>query len=199
MNWVSAHGIGKGFRRYRRPLHRVLEWAGGEARHDMFWALRGVTFDLERGESLGIIGDNGAGKTTLLALLAGVSVPTEGQVSVEGRVASILELGAGLHGEFSGRENILLAGQAQGLSHAEIVEEMPRIIEFSGLADFIDQPVRTYSSGMFLRLAFSVATAVEPDVLVVDEALAVGGPLAVCVDAQRGEEALDRLLLPIRF
>lgn len=174
MKAVSAQGIGKGYRRYARPLDRALEWVGRGTRHDFFWAVRDVSFDLERGETLGLVGDNGAGKTTLLAMLAGAATPSAGTLRVEGRVGSILELGAGLHGEFSGRENIFLAGQAQGLTRDEIAEQVDGIIEFSELRDFIDQPVRTYSSGMFLRLAFSVATAVQPDVLVIDEALAVG-------------------------
>ncbi len=174
MKAVSAKGLGKGYRRYSRPLDRALEWAGRGTRHDFFWAIQDVNFDLERGETLGLVGDNGAGKTTLLAMLAGASSPNAGSLSVEGRVGSILELGAGLHGEFSGRENIFLAGQAQGLRRDEIEDEVDGIVEFSELGEFIDQPVRTYSSGMFLRLAFSVATAVQPDVLVIDEALAVG-------------------------
>lgn len=174
MNAVCAKNLGKGYRRYRRPLDRALEWAGRGARHEVSWAVRGVSFALERGDTLGLVGDNGAGKTTLLAMLAGAATPSEGDLAVHGRVGSILELGAGLHGEFSGRENVFLAGQAQGLTRREIAAEVDGIIEFSELGEYIDQPVRTYSSGMFLRLAFSVATAVQPDVLVIDEALAVG-------------------------
>lgn len=174
MKSVSAIGLGKGYRRYERPLDRALEWLRGDQRHEFFWAVQDVSFDLERGEALGLVGDNGAGKTTLLAMLAGAATPSAGSLDVQGRVGSILELGAGLHGEFSGRENIYLAGQAQGLRPDEVAAEVDGIIDFSELGDFIDQPVRTYSSGMFLRLAFSVATAVQPDVLVVDEALAVG-------------------------
>lgn len=174
MNAVTAQGLGKGYRRYARPFDRALEWLGRGPRHDFFWAIQDVSFDLERGETLGLVGDNGAGKTTLLAMLAGAATPSAGTLRVEGRVGSILELGAGLHGEFSGRENVFLAGQAQGLTREEIAAELDGILEFSELGEFIDQPVRTYSSGMFLRLAFSVATAVQPDVLVIDEALAVG-------------------------
>lgn len=174
MKAVCAQGLGKGYRRYSRPLDRALEWAGRGTRHDFFWAVQDVSFDLERGETLGLVGDNGAGKTTLLAMLAGAATPSAGSLSVQGRVGSILELGAGLHGDFSGRENIFLAGQAQGLTRDEVEAEVDGIIEFSELGDFIDQSVRTYSSGMFLRLAFSVATAVQPEVLVIDEALAVG-------------------------
>lgn len=174
MKAVHAEGLGKAYRRYSRPLDRALEWVGRGVRHDSFWAVRDVSFNLEPGETLGLVGDNGAGKTTLLAMLAGAATPTEGSLAISGRVGSILELGAGLHGEFSGRENIFLAGQAQGLGRGEIEAEVGGIVAFSELGEFIDQPVRTYSSGMFLRLAFSVATAVQPDVLVIDEALAVG-------------------------
>ena len=174
MTAVRAAGVGKAFRRYSRPADRAREWLRGGVRHQLFWAVRDVSFEIERGDTLGIVGDNGAGKTTLLAMLAGAVTPTEGALRTEGRVGSILELGAGLHGEFSGRENVFLAGQAQGLTREQIEAEVPGILGFSELGEFIDQPVRTYSSGMFLRLAFSVATAVRPDVLVVDEALAVG-------------------------
>ncbi len=174
MRAISARGLGKGYRRYRRPLDRAREWLGRGVHHETFWAVRDLSFELDRGETLGLVGDNGAGKTSLLAMLAGAATPTEGALEIRGRVGSILELGAGLHGEFSGRENIFLAGQAQGLSRETIAAEVEGIISFSGLGEFIDQPVRTYSSGMFLRLAFSVATAVRPDILVIDEALAVG-------------------------
>lgn len=187
---VRARGLGKAFRRYRRPTDRLLEWAGGRPRHSLFWAVEGASFEVGRGESLGLVGDNGAGKTTLLAMVAGATTPSRGDLSVRGRVASILELGAGFHGEFTGRENIVLAAQAQGLVRREIEGRIDRIIEFSELGSFIDQPVRTYSSGMFLRLAFSVATATSPDVLVIDEALAVGDQRfqAKCV------ERIDRFL-----
>ena len=171
---VSATGLGKEYRRYPRPLDRVLEWAGRGVRHEAFWAVRDVSFEVERGGALGIVGDNGAGKTTLLAMLAGATEPTRGTLSVAGRASSILELGAGFHGEFSGRENIFLAGAAQGMGRSEVARRAQQIIDFSELGEFIDLPVRTYSSGMFLRLAFSIATASEPEVLVIDEALAVG-------------------------
>ena len=174
MTMVRAHRLGKVYRRYARPTDRVAEWFGAAPRHAVFRAVRGVSFEIERGGALGLIGDNGAGKSTLLAMTAGAAVPSEGSLEVRGRIGSILELGAGFHGEFSGRENILLAGAAQGLAREEIAERADAIVEFSELGDFIDQPVRTYSSGMFLRLAFSIATAAEPDVLVIDEALAVG-------------------------
>lgn len=174
MTTVCARGLGKSYRRYARPLDRVAEWLGAAPRHTVFHAVREVSLEIARGEALGVVGDNGAGKSTLLAMVAGACVPTSGTISVDGRVGAILELGAGFHGEFTGRENILLAGAAQGMTRAEIAERADEVVEFSELGDFIDQPVRTYSSGMFLRLAFSLATAARPDVLVIDEALAVG-------------------------
>ena len=174
MRRISARSLGKAYRRYGNPLDRAVEWIGRGDRHAKFWALEDATFDVEVGESLGIVGDNGAGKTTLLAMLAGLTTPTRGDLSIRGRVGSILELGAGFHGEFTGRENVYLAGQAQGLTRAEVSDRIDRIIEFAELGEFVDQPVRTYSSGMFLRLAFAIATSVDPDILVVDEALAVG-------------------------
>jgi lipopolysaccharide transport system ATP-binding protein len=174
MTAVRAAGLGKAYRRYRRPLDRALEWVGGSTRHSVFWAVRDVSFDLDQGASLGIVGDNGAGKTTLLAMLASAAIPSTGRLEVFGRVSSILELGAGFHGEFTGRENIFLSAAAQGFGRAEIAKRVDEIVDFSELGEFIDQPVRTYSSGMFLRLAFSIATAVDPEVLVIDEALAVG-------------------------
>lgn len=174
MSGVHAAGLGKGYRRYQRPLDRAVEWFRGGSRHQLFWAVRDVSFDLPGGSTLGIVGDNGAGKTSLLAMLAGASTPTAGRLTTAGRVGSILELGAGLHPAFTGRENVFLAGQAMGLSQREIEARVGEIVDFSELGEFIDQPSRTYSSGMFLRLAFSIATAVRPDILVIDEALAVG-------------------------
>jgi len=174
MRSVTARGLGKAYRRYARPIDRALEWLGRGSRHELFWALRDVSFEVERGGALGIVGDNGAGKTTLLAMLAGATTPTEGELAVSGRRGAILELGAGFHPEFSGRENIHLVGVAQGMSRTETASRIDEIVDFSELGAFIDRPVRTYSSGMFLRLAFSIATAADPEVLIVDEALAVG-------------------------
>jgi len=174
MRCVHAAGVGKAYRRYARPFDRALEWLGRGNRHELFWAVRDVSFEVERGGALGLVGDNGAGKTTLLAMLAGAASPSEGELGVTGRRGAILELGAGFHPEFTGRENIHLVGVAQGMSRAEIAGRVDEIVDFSELGAFIDQPVRTYSSGMFLRLAFSIATAAGPEVLIVDEALAVG-------------------------
>jgi len=174
MTSVAARGLGKAYRRYARPFDRALEWLGRGDRHELFWAVRDASFEVERGGALGLVGDNGAGKTTLLALLAGAASPTEGELVVAGRRGAILELGAGFHPEFTGRENIHLVGVAQGMGRTEIASRIDEIVDFSELGAFIDRPVRTYSSGMFLRLAFSIATAADPDVLIVDEALAVG-------------------------
>ena len=192
MSAVHAKGLGKVYRRYARPVDRVAEWFGGRPRHTPFWAVRDVSLEIEGGGALGLVGDNGAGKSTLLAMIAGATSPTTGDLSVGGRIGSILELGAGFHGEFSGRENIFLAGSAQGMSRAEIAARADQIVDFSELGEFIDQPVRTYSTGMFLRLAFALATAAEPDVLVIDEALAVGDQRFQAKCAERITRFLER-------
>jgi lipopolysaccharide transport system ATP-binding protein len=140
----------------------------------MIWALRGVDLEMGAGERLGVIGDNGAGKSTLLKLLAGTTVPTGGELSVRGRVSAILELGTGFHPEFSGVDNLRMNLSMRGLGRREVDEKLPEIIEFTELGDAVNRAVKTYSSGMYVRLAFSVATAVDPEVLVVDEALSVG-------------------------
>ena len=140
----------------------------------LFWALRDVSFDVARGESIGIIGRNGSGKSTLLQMICGTLTPASGTVQVDGRVAALLELGSGFNPEFTGRENVYLNGSVLGLSTAEIDQRYEAIARFAGIGDFINQPVKTYSSGMVVRLAFAVSVSVQPDVLVVDEALAVG-------------------------
>lgn len=154
--------------------------------NDEFWALKDVSFEVKRGEVFGLIGANGAGKSTLLKLVARVLRPTEGRVWVRGRVAPLLAMGAGFHMELSGRENVFLNGTLLGYSHRQIRERFDAIVDFAELREFIDAPIRTYSSGMIARLAFSVATDQMPDILIVDEALAVG-------DAAFREKCLERI------
>jgi len=159
---------------YPRPADRILEMITRRPRHTVFPALQDVTFEVERGEAVGIIGQNGAGKSTLLKLLCSVTRPTSGTIEAFGTIASILELGTGFHPEFSGRDNAALNAAILGLSQSEVKRKLPAILEFSELGTFLDRPVKTYSSGMYMRLAFSVAVNVDPDILVIDEALAVG-------------------------
>ena len=139
-----------------------------------FWALRGVSFDVQQGEAIGIIGRNGAGKSTLLKILSQITDPTEGEIRIRGRVASLLEVGTGFHPELSGRENIFLNGAILGMTHAEIRRKLDEIVAFAGVEKFLDTPVKRYSSGMYVRLAFAVAAHLEPEILLVDEVLAVG-------------------------
>ena len=173
---IVVSDLGKCYRRYARPWHRLCEWAAGGRLvwHEAFWALRGVTFSVALGESVGIIGLNGAGKSTLLKVLTSTTQPTEGHVQIEGRVAALLELGMGFHPDFSGRQNVMMAGQLMGLQVREIVALMPEIEAFAEIGEYIDQPIRTYSTGMGVRLAFSVATAARSEILIVDDTLSVG-------------------------
>ena len=173
---ISLHvdGVSKAFRRYPSQWARAREWFFGGQTHELIWVLRDISFEIPRGSAVGILGVNGAGKSTLLKIITGTTAATTGTVSVNGRVAALLELGLGFHGEFTGRQNARMSGQMLGLDLAEIDAALPEIESFAGIGDFIDQPVRTYSSGMQMRLAFSVATAVRPDVLIIDEALSVG-------------------------
>ncbi len=145
-----------------------------EVMHEEFWALRNVNLELRRGEVFGIVGSNGAGKSTMLKVVAKVLRPTFGRVWVKGNVAPLLEMGAGFHVELTGRENIFLYGSLLGYTRTEMEEKFQRIVDFSELGDFIDSPVRTYSTGMVTRLGFSIATDVQPDILIVDEILGVG-------------------------
>lgn len=172
---LVCQDLSKAYRLYDKPIHRLYDliWPT-KRRYREFWAVRNVYLDIPRGSTVGIIGENGAGKSSLLKLLTGITRPTTGFVRVQGRVASLLELGAGFHPEFSGRDNIRLNCSVLGMTDAEIDERFPRIVEFSELGDFIDRPVKTYSSGMYVRLGFSVAASVDPDILIIDEALSVG-------------------------
>jgi len=185
---VSAEHVAKMFRIYRRPGDRLKDWLTPASRtfHTEFWAVRDVSFALRPGEALGVIGPNGGGKTTLLKMIAGVTRPTRGDLVTRGRSAALLELGAGFHHEFTGRQNIALNGRLLGLTEDEIADRMDDIIAFAELEAFIDQPVRTYSWGMYVRLGFSVASFVDPDILVIDEALAVG-------DLYFQRKSLDRI------
>ncbi len=174
MNNIDIVGIGKAYRSYPRKWGRAAEWLGYPSQHELHWVLKDVDLEISSGESVGIIGMNGAGKSTLLKIIAGVTRPTTGIVNRTGRLAALLELGMGFHPDFPGRQNVFMAGQLQGQSTEEIYRNMPEIEAFADIGDYIDEPVRTYSSGMQVRLAFSIATAVRPDILIVDEALAVG-------------------------
>jgi lipopolysaccharide transport system ATP-binding protein len=171
---IRVNAISKRYRLYHRPADRLLQWVLPSRRGPEHWALRDVTFDVAAGSSMGIVGPNGAGKSTLLKILTGTTQATSGDWTVEGRVASLLELGMGFHPEFTGRQNVTFGARMAGLDDAELDERFPTIVDFAELGSFIDQPVRTYSSGMLLRLGFALASSVEPDVLIVDEALAVG-------------------------
>lgn len=171
---ISVENLNKEFRIYEKPQDRLLELFLRKPRHQIYKVLSDISFAIADGKSFGIIGNNGAGKSTLLKLLVGTLQPTSGQITTNGQVAALLELGAGFHPEFTGRRNIYLNAALLGVSDDNIAELENGIIEFSGLGDFIDRPVKTYSSGMYVRLAFSIATMVQPDILVIDEALSVG-------------------------
>ncbi len=173
---LTVAALSKRYELYARPVDRLLQtlWRGRRQFFREFWALRDVSFALDAGQVLGVVGRNGSGKSTLLQLVAGTLAPTTGEVTTRGRVAALLELGSGFNPEFSGRENVFLNGAIMGLTPAEMRERLAEILAFADIGDFVDRPVKTYSSGMALRLAFAVATAVAPRVLIVDEALAVG-------------------------
>jgi lipopolysaccharide transport system ATP-binding protein len=183
---ISVRGVGKMYRIYDRPQDRLKQmlWRGRRMYGHEFWALRDVSFDISKGQTFGIIGRNGSGKSTLLQIIAGTLAPTEGQVEVQGRVAALLELGSGFNPDFTGRENVFLNGAILGLSREEMEARFDQIAAFADIGEFIDQPVKIYSSGMVVRLAFAVASCIEPDVLIVDEALAVGDVMfqARCLD-----------------
>ncbi|MDR9895849.1 ABC transporter ATP-binding protein, partial [Aetokthonos hydrillicola Thurmond2011] len=172
---ISLDNVSKCFKRYAHPVDRLKELLlPGKTRSDEFWALRGINLEIPKGKTVGIVGRNGSGKSTLLQIIAGTLTPTTGTVQVKGRVSALLELGSGFNPEFTGRQNVFFNGRLLGLSQREIEEKFDEIAGFADIGDFIDQPVKTYSSGMFVRLAFAVAVNVNPDILIVDEALAVG-------------------------
>ena len=173
---ITVEGLWKQFRMYH-DKHRYLKTTlltGQRSRYDEFWALQDISFKVPRGETFGIIGSNGSGKSTLLKCLTGIITPDRGSIKLNGRVAALLELGAGFHPDLSGRENIYLNGAILGMSAREIETNLENIVEFAELGEFIDSPVRTYSSGMTVRLAFSIAINVDPEILIIDEILAVG-------------------------
>lgn len=178
---VLLERVSKSFKRYPSRGHTTLkdylvrgEWLHRRASRQHVDALNDVSFSVPEGTVLGIVGPNGAGKSTLLRLIAGIYRPTSGRIAINGRVSALLNLGLGFHPELSGRENIMISGLASGLSRRQVRQAFDEIVEFAELAEFIDAPVRTYSSGMYMRLAFSVAVHVDPDILLLDEVLAVG-------------------------
>ncbi|MBW4554987.1 MAG: ABC transporter ATP-binding protein [Trichormus sp. ATA11-4-KO1] len=172
---ISLKNISKCYKRYARPVDRLKEiLLPGKSRADTFWALQDISFDIYKGQTIGIVGKNGSGKSTLLQIIAGTLTPTTGDIQINGRVAALLELGSGFNLEFTGRQNIFFNAQLLGLKKEEIIAKFDDIVAFADIGDFIDQPVKTYSSGMFVRLAFAVATSTTPDILIVDEALSVG-------------------------
>lgn len=188
---ITLNRVGICYRMPRDKIQSIKEYlvalARGKLRYDSFFALSEISFSVGRGEVLGIVGSNGAGKSTLLKVIAGILVPTSGDLRVKGRVVPMLELGSGFDDDLTGRENIFLNGAILGYSEQFLRERFDEIVAFSGLYDFLDVPVRNYSSGMVMRLAFSIASMVEPDVLIVDEILAVG-------DSRFQEKSYARML-----
>jgi lipopolysaccharide transport system ATP-binding protein len=173
---VKADSLGKCYQIYDKPGDRLLQMLArkGKRHYREFWAVKNVSFEIRKGETVGIIGHNGSGKSTLLQLICGTLAPTCGSVQTQGRIAALLELGSGFNPDFTGRENVYMNGAVLGLSHAEIDARFDEIAAFANIGEFIDQPIKVYSSGMVVRLAFAVSVCVEPDILVIDEALAVG-------------------------
>ncbi len=188
MGTITVNHLGKAYKQYPTKWSRLFEWIipFSQTRHQLKWVLQDINFTVRSGEAMGIIGINGAGKSTLLKMITGTTQPTTGSVNITGRVAALLELGMGFHPDFTGRQNAYMAGQLLGFSMEEITRLMPEIEAFAEIGEYIDQPVRVYSSGMQMRLAFSVATAHRPDVLIVDEALSVG-------DAYFQHKSFDRI------
>lgn len=176
---LSVQGLGKCYHIYDKPQHRLLQglFRGRRKFHRDFWALREVSFEVRRGETIGVVGRNGSGKSTLLQLVCGTLTPSEGRVRTRGRIGALLELGSGFNPEFTGRENVRLNASILGLDESRIDERFASIAAFADIGDFIEQPVKTYSSGMLVRLAFAVVAHMDADVLIIDEALAVGDAL----------------------
>lgn len=176
MGTIVVSGLGKSYKQYSSHWKKLLEWVLPTLgkQHQEHWVLRDINFEIKPGEAVGIVGANGAGKSTLLKLITGTTRATEGNIHIEGKVAALLELGMGFHPEFTGRQNVFMAGQLLGITVEELQELLPSIEAFAEIGEAIDRPIRTYSSGMQMRLAFSVATARRPDILIVDEALSVG-------------------------
>gem|GEM_PF-1421460 len=187
---IAARNVGKRYEMHRHRsmlLSDMAKMAFSKYSKDYFWALRHIEFDIRKGESVALVGPNGAGKSTLLSIIAQTVYPDEGNIEVHGRVSALLELGAGFHPHFTGRENIIINGIVMGLSRQEIEARMDDIISFSELGKFIDEPIQNYSSGMLARLGFSVAASVDPEILIVDEALSVG-------DAAFQEKSFQRIM-----
>ncbi|MEM9807528.1 MAG: ABC transporter ATP-binding protein [Cyanobacteria bacterium P01_D01_bin.56] len=195
---IYLNNVSKVFKRYHRPADRLKEiLLPGKQRAEEFWALQDINLEIQKGETVGILGRNGSGKSTLLQIIAGTLQPTTGTVQVHGRVSALLELGSGFNPEFTGRQNVFFNGRILGLSQEEIEERFDKISAFADIGEFIDQPVKTYSSGMFVRLAFAVAINVNPDVLVIDEALAVGDGVFVhrCIQKIRDFQSVGGTIL----
>src|SRR5271166_1392764 len=191
---LQVQNVSKIYRLYRRPADRLIELLpfSSHAAPKEFWALRDVSLTVERGEVLGVIGPNGSGKSTLLQIVSGILEPTRGRVVTRGRIAALLELGAGFNPEFTGRENVFLNGEILGMSRVEMERVFPEIERFAEIGAFLDRPVKEYSSGMYIRLAFATAIHVDPEILIVDEALAVGDAIFANRCIKKFEELKQR-------